>query len=131
MPNKNKKKGSNPFEWEQNSDMENIQYANLQLVNIVEKSLSSYCENKIYRGILGSGDVFNREYDRIIWINQKFNSLCEDMESIGTYSVCNRFKVPCIGIRIISNNELLSEKLNKEKAIELQKVLINLINTVS
>lgn len=41
------------------------------------------------------------------------------MESIKTYSVCNKFKVPCIEIRIISNNELLLEELDKEKAIEL------------
>ena len=50
------------------------------------------------------------------------------MESIGTYSVCNRFKVPCIGIRIISNNELLLEKLDEEQAIKLQKIVINILN---
>lgn len=50
------------------------------------------------------------------------------MESIGVYSVCNKFKVPCIGIRIISNNELLLEELNKEKAIELQRILISMLN---
>lgn len=128
MPIKSKGKGSNPFEWELNKRAKDIQHANLKLVDIIEKSLISNTKNKIYRGILGSGDVFNREYDRIVWIHDTFNNLCEDMESIGTYSVCNKFKVPCIGIRIISNNELLLEELDKEQAIELQQILINILN---
>lgn len=127
MPIKSKGKGSNPFEWELNKRAKDIQHANLKLVDIIEKSLISNTKNKIYRGILGSGDVFNREYDRIVWIHDTFNNLCEDMESIGTYSVCNKFKVPCIGIRIISNNELLLEELDKEQAIELQQILINIL----
>lgn len=128
MPIKSKGKGSNPFEWELNKRAKDIQHANLKLVDIIEKSLIPNTKNKIYRGILGSGDVFNREYDRIVWIHDTFNNLCEDMESIGTYSVCNKFKVPCIGIRIISNNELLLEELDKEQAIELQQILINILN---
>lgn len=128
MPIKSKGAGSNPFEWELNKRAKDIQYASLKLVDIVEKSLISNTKNKVYRGILGSGDVFNREYDRIIWINDTFNNLCEDMESIGTYSVCNKFKVPCIGIRIISNNELLLEELDKGQAIELQQILIHILN---
>lgn len=49
------------------------------------------------------------------------------MESIGVYTVCERFKIPCVGVRIISNNELLKEELNEEKAIELQQILIDII----
>lgn len=110
MPVKNKGEGSNPFEWELNKRAKDIQYANSQLVDITVERLVSNSEHKVYKGVLGSGDVFNREYDRIIWINNIFNNLCEDMESIGGYSVCNRFKVPCIGIIIISNNELIFEE---------------------
>lgn len=43
------------------------------------------------------------------------------MESIGCYSVCEKFNIPCIGIRIISNNELIHEEIDKENAIDLQK----------
>lgn len=127
MPIKSKGKGSDPFEWELNKRAKDIQYANLKLVDIVEKDLISNTKRKIYRGILGSGDVHNREFDRIIWINEKFNNLCEDMESIGSYSVCNKFKVPCIGIRIISNNDLLLEELDKKQAIVLQQIVIDIL----
>ena len=74
--------------------------------------------------------MFSRECDRITWISNTFNNLCEDMESIGTYSVCDKFNIPCIGIRIISNNELLLEKYDREKAIDLQKILINIFDII-
>lgn len=130
MPSKNKGEGSNPFEWELNKRAKDIKYANLQVVNIIEESLIFNSQKQIYRGTLGSGDVFNREIDRIIWINNIFENHCEDMESIGTYSVCNKFNIPCIGIRIISNNEILLEKLDKGVAIELQRILVNVLNNL-
>lgn len=76
---------------------------------MIEENLKLNDSNRIYRGILGSGNVFNKQIDRIDWINNIFKNYSEDMESIGTYLVCNRFNIPCIGIRIISNNEILLE----------------------
>ena len=91
----------------------------------IEKTLKANTSKQIYRGILGSGDVFNREIDRILWTNNLFQNDCEDMESIGVYSVCNKFHVPCVGIRIISNNEILLERLEETKATELQRILVD------
>lgn len=131
MPSKNKGEGSNPFKWEPNKRAKDVLAANLQLVNIIEKSISSLSSSHICKGILGSGDVFNREIDRIFWINDMFNNCSEDMESIGTYSVCNKFNVPCIGIRIISNNELLLEAYDRNKAIDLQVLLVSILHDLA
>lgn len=131
MPIKLKGEGSNPFEWELNKRAKEIKFADYKLASLVEKSLKKINKNKIYKGILGSGDIFNREYDRMVLINNIFNNDCEDMESIGCYSVCDKFNIPCIGIRIISNNELLQEEIDKEKAIELQKLLFNILKELS
>ena len=125
MPTKKEGCSSNPFEWEPNKRGEEIQNGNETLINIFKDFFESNYKNTIYTGILGSGDVFNREYDRIMWLQNQFHHLSEDMESIGTYSVCNQFEIPCVGIRIISNNELTNEKLVKEQAIRLQKLFIN------
>ena len=125
MPIKGKNEGSNPFDWEPNKRA-NIQYADSHLVRQLKKILSSNDTNNVYSGILGSGDVFSREYDRILWLNTIFGNYCEDMESIGTYSVCNKFSIPCVGVRIISNNELLLEEYDENFAINLQKSLIKL-----
>lgn len=128
MPNKSKGEGSNPFEWELSTRAKEIKFADTKLVNSFEKLLKKISKNKIYKGILGSGDVFNREFDRMLWIKNIFNNDSEDMESIGCYSVCEKFNIPCVGIRIISNNELLQEELDEEKAIELQKLILNVLN---
>ncbi len=131
MPIKNREEGSNPFEWELSKRAKEVQYADKKLVNIIENSIRHKSDKKVCRGTLGSGDVFNREYDRIIWLNKTFGNLCEDMESIGTYSVCNKFNISCIGIRIISNNELLLEELDKNQALILQKILINILDDIT
>ena len=127
MPIKSKGEGSNPFEWELNKRAQEIKFADSKLVDIFEKLLMDTNKNKVYRGILGSGDVLNREADRILWINDIFNNDSGDMESIGCYSVCEKFSIHCIGIRIISDNELLKEELDQEKAIELQELLLNVL----
>ena len=128
MPIKSRGEGSNPFEWVPNKRAKDVQIADIKLVNIIERKLKANSSKKIYKGTLGSGDVHNREIDRIVWLNNIFKNCSEDMESIGTYSVCSKFNIPCVGIRIISNNDILLEKLDKTKAIELQKILINILN---
>ena len=131
MPTKQEGCSSNPFEWEPNKRGEEIQNGNETLINIFKIFFESNYENTIYTGTLGSGDVFNREYDRIMWLQNKFHHLSEDMESIGTFCVCNQFQIPCVGIRIISNNELTNEKLDKEQVIKLQKLFIKFLQTES
>lgn len=124
MPSKNKGEGSNPFEWEPNKRAKEIKSANSELVQKFQKFFKEQYAGKVYTGIIGSGDVFSREIDRIDWISNNFGNLCEDMESIGVYSVCNKFNVPCKGIRIISNNEITREALDKNQAIILQELLV-------
>ena len=124
MPSKNRGEGSNPFEWEPNKRAKEIKNANSELVQKFQKFLKEKYTGKVYTGTIGSGDVFSREIDRIDWISNNFGNLCEDMESIGVYSVCNKFSIPCIGIRIISNNEITGESLDKEQAIILQELLL-------
>ena len=131
MPTKCKEQGSNPFECEPNKRAKDMQKANEILVENIEKNIISKYQQKIYRGILGSGDVFNREVDRIFWINNIFGNYSEDMESIGTYSVCNKFNIPCVGIRIISNNEILLEELDKGKAIDLQRMIVDILQKIT
>ena len=129
MPQKIEGEGSNPFEWEPNKRAKDVKYADKDVLKDVKKYFEENNVRQTYVGIIGSGDVFSREIDRINWINKKFNNLCEDMESIGTYSVCSSFNIPCIGIRIISNNEITNEKLDKGQAVVLQKIIINYLSS--
>ena len=75
-------------------------------------------------GRLGSGDVFYREIDRILWLRQRAGECCEDMESAAAYEVCARFSVPCVGVRIISNNELTGEPYQRTVGEQLQHFVL-------
>lgn len=126
MPEKKLNEGSNPFEWKLSKRSKAIE-TNIELVKKFEEFFINNYENKIYTGVLGSGDVFNREIDRINWISNNFNTLSEDMESIATYETCHKLNIPCIGIRIISNNEIIKEPLDETQAIVLQNLIISLL----
>lgn len=82
--------------------------------------------NKV-TGTLGCGDVFNREADRIAWLRDRAGELCEDMESLSAYKVCGWLGVPCVGLRIISNNELTGEAYDREVGVALQRFVLEVL----
>lgn len=101
-----------------------------QLINYAKKEFHNYSKGNIFEGTLGSGDIWNKEVDRINIINKQFGTLCEDMESIGTYSVCSKFNIPVIGIRAISNNELHNEEYDRSVSCDLQKHIYNMCTNI-
>ena len=124
-PQKSKDEGIFPLEWKTSKAMKCIIDSDETLLDIAKMNCFWI---KKYIGTLGSGDVFNKEYDRIVWTNNTFGSLCEDMESIAVYTTCYNLKIPCIGIRIISNNELTGQKYDEIHTITCQKFILNMLN---
>lgn len=127
MPKKEKNKGSDPFEWEVSKHAKTFE-TNSNLVSLFNNFFKSNTTNNVYVGTLGSGDVFNRETDRINWLSEKFSTLSEDMESVATYQTCQKFNTSCIGIRIISNNEITKEPLDESQATTLQHFILKLLS---
>lgn len=125
--------GSNPFEWEllsfrEGEEKEQIELkANTTLLDIAFKCANKYKKGKILRGTIGSGDVWNEETDRIKWFYEMYGIQCEEMETYSVYSVCNKLHIPVIGIRVISNNEVLQQTFDKKTALELQKYVIEIV----
>ena len=126
--------GSNSLEWTNLSfiaDEENRELywkADERLVNIAKNT--EYNEGKMYVGIIGSGDVWNNEADRILMLNEKYKTLCEEMEGIGIYTVANNFKVPVLGVRVISNNEVLGERYDRSTGLYSQEFAYELIKNI-
>ena len=125
IPFRKKFEGSNPFEWKIPDWLSNLNLEDDILLEFAKNI--EYKEGKVYCGLIGSGDVWNKEVDRISWIHENYDTLCEDMESIATYTVCNNFNIPCIGIRIISNNEISRERYDRSTSITIQKFIIELV----
>ena len=71
--------------------------------------------------------MWNRDTDRIMWVKEHTGAICADMESIGAYTVCNKLNVPILGIRVMSDNEILNEEYDRETAIEAQKITLEFV----
>ncbi len=81
-------------------------------------------------GTIGSGDVWNQEVDRILFLNEKYHILCEDMESAATYKISKNRNLPVISFKIISDNLLLGEEYNREIGGYLQEYIIQYVKVL-
>lgn len=130
-PLKKEGEGSNSLEWELvnficgEEDRLQYQEADKSLIELAKKV--QYKEGTVHVGLIGSGDVWNKEADRILWLHETYGTLCEEMEGIAIYQVANEFGVPVLGIRIVSNNEILQEPYDREIAIKSQRFAYELI----
>ena len=81
-------------------------------------------DGNVYYGKIGSGDIWNNEYDRIMFLNNKYHILCEDMEAISIYTVANQFEIPVISIKMISDNSLIGEEYDREVGKYLDRYIL-------
>lgn len=130
-PYKEEGEGSNSLDWELKTFKEGMDElvkleANKDLLEFVKQEAKKKDISYVV-GSMGSGDVWNAEKDRLIWLSKKYQILCEDMETIGAYQMGNKFQIPTIGIRILSDNLLLGEDYDKSVGKEGQKFVYTLI----
>ena len=122
MPKRDFGEGMAPEEWVK-METEYIS-ADPELVRAFEQGIGQETRTgKVVSGILGTGDLFSKEKDRIQWLHGTFGHLSEDMESFAVYKACRECGIPCVALRVISNNELLNEDYDKETSLELQRVI--------
>lgn len=124
-PRKKEGEGSNSLEWNLlkfiSGEEDHLEYqsATKTLIELAKKI--PYTDGNVHFGTLGSGDIWNQETDKILWLHQNYGTLCEDMESIAIYTIANRFKIPVLGIRVISNNEILGEPYIRTTGLKSQE----------
>jgi adenosylhomocysteine nucleosidase len=59
------------------------------------------------KGIIGTAFEFNREVDRLVWMNKTYGVVSEDMESAYAAGTATGFGTPFVAIRIISDSDFL------------------------
>lgn len=116
--------GSNPNNWELLTFLSGepdcyIEYSSSEFLLELTKKID-YTNGNIIYGKIGSGDAWNREVDRILYLNKKYGIICEDMESIAIYNLADKFNIPTISIKIISDNSLIGEEYNRNVGEYLQ-----------
>ena len=132
-----KGEGSNPFEWQlikftsqDEKEDDGEKNGDKYLIQIIKEKQELYLKGKVFFGKIGSGDIWNKEIDRIIQLNEKEKILCEDMESISAYTVANRLNVPVVGIRVMSDNERLQEEYERTAGLESQRFTLEIVKEV-
>ncbi len=108
----------------------NYNYANKDLLELAKNVIPHISKKPVHIGVIGSGDIWNREIDRILYLNEKYETLCEEMETAGVYKVSNYFNIPAISIRIISNNEILKEEYEPSIARKCQEIIYEFIKRI-
>jgi adenosylhomocysteine nucleosidase len=118
------------FNSDEYKNIDTHRFANSKLVDLAKKELPKLTNSTVHAGVIGSGDVWNNEADRIIFLNKEYKTLCEEMEVAGVYKIANSFNVPVLSVRIISNNEILKEEYEPQIAEKSQKIIYEFIKKI-
>ena len=93
--------------------------------------LEHICESlkqEIHFDVVGSGDVWTRDPQRIHEIHRRLGAVCECMECAGAYLSANSLDTPIVSIRAISNNELKAQGYDQSSGALAQKFVLGLID---
>lgn len=119
-----KSAGSNALEWLPRTHRPIVVGATKTLIDLA----ADFFGSKVAYDCLGSGDMFNRETDRINYLHSCFGHVCEDMETAAVYKVCEDFGVDHIALRIISNNELSFTPKDKTTHTKIQEITTKFVD---
>ena len=111
-------KGSNPLEWtpldllasEGSAGMDPNALtmrrfrADEQLLAAGNSVKATYHRGRVVEGVIGSSDVWNSELDRIEQMHRQYGTSVEDMETASAAQIAGAYRIPFLGIRVVSNN---------------------------
>jgi adenosylhomocysteine nucleosidase len=72
-----------------------------------------YKRGRVTKGVIGSAFEFNKEIDRLTWVRKTLGLSSEDMESAFSAGAAEGFKTRFLAIRVISDSEFHSPKLEE------------------
>jgi adenosylhomocysteine nucleosidase len=82
---------------------------------------------RITDGVIGSGDVWNQEVDRIAVFHQQWHSSVEEMETTPAAQVARAFGVPFLGIRVVSDNAVTGARFDPRTADLVQDFVVGVV----
>lgn len=91
----------------------------------------TYNEGKLVQGIIGSGDFWNKEIDRIYWLHETLGTSAEEMEAAAVAQIANSYEIPFLCIRILSNNEVHMEEFDVSTGEICQEFTLRVVDSLS
>lgn len=100
--------------------------------DVVEMALTiPYEGGRLVVGVIGSGDQWNRELDKIDWARRVFGIESEDMESAAVAQVAQAFGVRFLAVRIISNSEMRDPVFHEQTGADCARFVLELLRRLS
>jgi adenosylhomocysteine nucleosidase len=78
--------------------------ANEQLLAAANSVKHLYRKGRVVEGVIGSGEIWNSEVDRIHRLRSQYGTSVEEMETASAAQIAGFFQIPFLGIRVLSNN---------------------------
>ena len=75
-----------------------------QLLAAANSAKATYHGGRVVEGVIGSSDVWNSELDRIEQMHRQYGTTVEDMETASAAQIASVYRIPFLGIRVVSNN---------------------------
>jgi adenosylhomocysteine nucleosidase len=111
-------KGSNPLDWrpmdltaadgtasnDPNARRVAKFSADERLLAAARSAIKSYTRGRVVEGVIGSSDMWNDELDLIAKYHSEYGTAAEEMETAPAAQIAKEFRVPFIGIRVLSDN---------------------------
>ena len=95
------------------------------------QTIARICENltqEIHFDVIGSGDVWTKDPQKIHELHRRLGTVCECMECAGAYLSANSLGTPIVSIRAISNNELKGQAYDQSSGALAQRFVLNLLD---
>ncbi len=79
-------------------------FADTELFNMAFKVANTHKNFNVVSGVISTGNTWLECIDYINFLNKKYGSSCEEMETNAVAQICQNSGVPFIGIRVLSDN---------------------------
>jgi adenosylhomocysteine nucleosidase len=90
-----------------------------------------YDGGRLIEGIVGSGDQWNREIDKLLWAHELWNIDSEDMESAAVAQVAEIYGIPFLPVRVISNSEHTDPVFREETGSDCAAYVVELVKALA
>ena len=95
------------------------------LLKAAKSVKNTYKEGNIVEGVISTGDEWNNQIDRMLFLHELTGSSCEEMESNAVAQICTNYGIPFIAIRILSNAVENHEEYDPATGEACQKYVLN------
>lgn len=97
------------------------------LLAIARRAIPTMRGVRVVEGVIGSGEVWNEERDRIAALHTQWSTSVEEMETASAAQVAAAFGVPFLGVRVVTANATNGGAYNAGTARIAQRVVLAVV----